>query len=382
MADVLSSGLFISEILADNAGGSATDTDGDGQSNKADEYIEIQNTTNGTLSLDGYELWSEKLGQIYAFGPGDTIAAGGTATVLGEYTGTPPAGFFDSGGSPNGNFLPDGQGSLWDNVYLVDTNTGEYVVLGYGLPPRPYNPPSGFPGTTQVGSGESINSGAPNGLSITRDADGNLIETTPSPGVPDPVCFVEGTRLRMADGSDRAVEDIEPGDLLWTQDSESCPVAEVAVCEGDGYGRRAPVVFAPGALGNTVEVAVSPQHRVVLRDPQADLMFGTDQCLVPAIHLAGMPGIARSPRERVRYYHIVLDQHRIVNSGGLLSESFFPGARAMAALDRETQEEIEDFFPHLNGDRPALVAISLRAPESRLLYSAIARSDACSRQSE
>ncbi len=373
MADKLSSGLFISEVLADNAGGSAIDTDGDGSANKADEYIEIQNTSGSTVSLDGYQLWSEKLGLIYSFGSGDTLAAGGTANVLGEYTGTPPSGFYDSGGSPNGNFLPDGQGSLWDNIYLVDTNTGEYVALGYGLPPRPFNPPAGFTGTTQVGSGETINSGAPNGQSIARDADGTLIETTPTPGAPDPVCFGEGTLIRMADGTERAVEALASGDLIWTEDDPSCRLDHVAVSEGSGFGRRAAVTIAPGVFGNRSAVTVSPQHRLLLAGPEAELLLGTTRCLVPAIHLVGLPGIMRQPKPLMRYFHLIFDRHRIVDTGGLLSESFYPGTRAVAGLGSSTRREVEQLFPDL--DRPFVepVAPTLRMRESRALYLAMSR---------
>ena len=83
MADKLN-GIIISEILADNAGGSAIDTDNDGNTNKSDEFIELQNTTGSTISLDGYEIWSETNGLLYSFGSGDTIAPGDTATVVGN----------------------------------------------------------------------------------------------------------------------------------------------------------------------------------------------------------------------------------------------------------------------------------------------------------
>jgi hypothetical protein len=93
----LSNGLFISEFLADNAGGGAFDTDGDGGANKADEFVEIQGFKNSAISLDGVELWSAKRGLLYQFGSGDNVAAGGTATVVGQYDGTPPSGFYDAG---------------------------------------------------------------------------------------------------------------------------------------------------------------------------------------------------------------------------------------------------------------------------------------------
>ncbi|WP_162798306.1 lamin tail domain-containing protein [Sulfitobacter sp. SK011] len=82
MADRLND-LIISEVLADNAGGAAIDTDGDGNTNKSDEFIELQNTSGSVLSLDGYEVWSQKNGLLYSFGATDTIAAHGTATIVG-----------------------------------------------------------------------------------------------------------------------------------------------------------------------------------------------------------------------------------------------------------------------------------------------------------
>ena len=56
MANFLNGVLFISEIMADNAGANAVDVDGDGVANKADEFVEIQNAGGGPVSLDGYML--------------------------------------------------------------------------------------------------------------------------------------------------------------------------------------------------------------------------------------------------------------------------------------------------------------------------------------
>lgn len=378
MADVLSSGLFISEILADNAGGGAIDTDGDGSANKADEYIEIQNTAKSPVSLNGYQIWSEKLGLIYTFGPGDTIAPGGTANVLGEYTGPPAPGFFDSGGPANGDFLPDGQGSLWDNVYLLDTNTGEYVALGYGLPPRPFNQPPGFTGTTQVGSGETIASGAPNGLSIARDANGTLIETTPTPGVPDPVCFAQGTFIRMADGTDRAVEDLTPGDLIWTEDDPHCPLVHLAISPGHKGDDHAPVEIAAGVFGNRRMLRVSPQHRILVQCAEVDLLFGSDRLLVPALHLVGMPGVTRASAGAVTYYHLIFDRHRVVETEGMLSESLYPGPLAVARLMDGVALGHQPPPPGF-GEMRAPIAPSLRSYEGRLLADALARRTASSR---
>ena len=143
MADKLD-GLIFSEFLVDNSEFSAGfDTDGDGQHNKSDEFIELQNTTGSAISLDGYELWSDDKGLLFSFGPGDTIDPGQTATIVGEYTGTPPAGYYDAGRSEGNNWLEDGEGSNNDTIYLVNTATGEYIAFSYGEPAQVINSRAG-----------------------------------------------------------------------------------------------------------------------------------------------------------------------------------------------------------------------------------------------
>ena len=81
---------------------------------------------------------------------------------------------------------------------MVDTNTGEYIALSYGQPARSPTLPTGFPGTTQLGAGESIDSGAPNGTAFARDLHGDLVETTPTPDTPverQPPCPAATTTL-------------------------------------------------------------------------------------------------------------------------------------------------------------------------------------------
>lgn len=187
------------------------------------------------------------------------------------------------------------------------------------------------------------------------------------------VCFAEGTGLRAAEGHQIAVEDLSPGDRLWTEDDPACPVFRVAENQGAGRGARAPVEIAKGALGNSQTVRVSPQHRILFAGPEAELMFGETRLLVPAIHLVGLPGIVRAPVAEITYYHVIFDRHRIVDSGGLLSESFYPGARGVAHLDGPTQREVEAMFPGFSEDAPPPIAPTLKAHEGRMLAGAVLR---------
>lgn len=182
------------------------------------------------------------------------------------------------------------------------------------------------------------------------------------------VCFAEGTRLATPEGP-RAVEALAEGDPVWTLEDPAAPVARVLVSPGDGQGARAPVQIAAGALGNRETVRVSAQHRIRLDLPEAELLFGTSPCLVPAVHLVGAPGITRAPCAEITYYHVVFDGHRIVDAAGLLSESFYPGATGMGTLAAMTRLELQSMFPVA-----APAAPSLKAHEARLLTAALARS--------
>ena len=329
MADKID-GLIISEILADNAGGNAFDTDGDGGANKADEYIEIQNTTGGPLSLAGFELWSEKVGLLYAVGSGDTVAAGETATVVAEYTGTPPAGYYDSGEANNVNWLPDGEGQKFDSIFLVNSTTGEYVVLSYGNPPVTPTLPTSFPGTTLVGSGEQIDSNAPNGTAFARDENGDFVETTPTPGTPGVPCFCPGTMIETAKGP-VAVENLLPGTMLKTLDAGFAPLLAVrrfVIPAGRAKMDPAlwPILLPKGVLSVRQPIKVSPNHCFLLRRPQASLLFGSSEVLVRAQHLIDQGAVQLKPQGgALIYYHLLLNEHAILHAHGIWTESLFLG---------------------------------------------------------
>ncbi|MEM1075410.1 MAG: Hint domain-containing protein [Pseudomonadota bacterium] len=339
-------GLIFSEFLVDNPWG--FDTDGDGTANKSDEFIELQNTTGNTISLDGYELWSDDAGLLYAFGPGDTVDPGQTATIVGEYTGAPPAGFYDSGRSEGNNWLQDGEGNKNDTVYLVDTASGGYIAFSYGNPAQPPSPPPGFPGTSQSGTGESINSTAPNDISFVRDADGDWVESaSPEPGSPGVVCFAAGTMIATPDG-DRPVENLQVGHLVITLDGRARPIlwAGTRTIGPEALADRPelrPIALEPRWTGCRERLLLSGQHAVLIRSP------GDPQGrLARALQLARMKGGAVRTANGVRkvtYVHFMLPSHEVVFAHGLAVETFYPGAWAIKTLAPHSQLTLLAAFP-------------------------------------
>lgn len=206
-----------------------------------------------------------------------------------------------------------------------------------------------------------------NGNTRLQVADLDEMSPTPFPGVP---CFVAGTRIRMRRGT-KAIEEIEVGDEVWTLDNGFQPVRWVGAAEVAALGTLAPIEFAPGSLGNTERLCVSPQHRILLEGWRAELILGTDQVLVAACHLADTGMARRAPGGRVRYFHLRFDRHEIIDGNGLLSESLYFGREGLGALPRERMRELLALFPELaDGTELEIVARRVARRHEALLLTA------------
>lgn len=191
-------------------------------------------------------------------------------------------------------------------------------------------------------------------------------------------CFTPGTLIETATGS-RPVEQIVAGDRVLTRDNGYRTVRWVGVKRVDGawlasMPKLAPVLIRAGALGPARparDMMVSPQHRMLLTGARAEMLFGEREVLVPAIHLVGQPGVSRAAPQEVTYIHLLFDHHEIVLSDGCWSESFQPGACALAGLGSAQQQELYALFPELEGQicagRWPGARRSLRGHEARVL---------------
>lgn len=161
-----------------------------------------------------------------------------------------------------------------------------------------------------------------------------------------PPCFAAGTLIETDLGMTR-IEDIQVGDLVRTLDNGLKPVQWRGVRGASALDKRAPIRFAKGAIGNSRELLVSPQHKILLTGWRAELFFGEDEVLVAAVHLVNNDTIHRAPRRFVDYHHLMFDAHEIILAEGIPSESFFPGEYILQ--DSDLHDEISDLFPEMIG---------------------------------
>lgn len=175
-------------------------------------------------------------------------------------------------------------------------------------------------------------------------------------GVP---CFTSGTLIETADGP-RPVDSLAVGDLVVTRDHGLQPLRWVgsrylSAADLAANPKLIPIRIGAGALGPgrpARDLVVSPQHRIMIRSAIARRMFHSDEVLVPAVKLLGLPRIERAGRGAVRYLHLLFDRHEIVLSNGAETESLYTGEQALTSLGPEAREEILTLFPQLaNGLR-------------------------------
>lgn len=184
-------------------------------------------------------------------------------------------------------------------------------------------------------------------------------------------CFVSGTMI-LTERGERPVETLEPGDKVQTYDDGMQPIRWIGQRTVQAEGVMAPIHIKANTFGQHRELSVSPQHRIMIRDLKAELLFGQDEVLVAAKDLVNDTSVRQAASgTSVTYVHILFDQHQVIYSEGLLTESFLPGPQTMHGFEADTVNEICSIFPELDPETGlgygAAARTSLKAYEAQLL---------------
>jgi hypothetical protein len=136
--------------------------------------------------------------------------------------------------------------------------------------------------------------------------------------------------------------------MVETRDNGLQPIRWIGHRHVEATGRFAPIVIERGTMGFHETLVLSPQHRVLVRHHMAELLFGEDEVLVAAKDLVNDCSIRVREGGTVDYYHLLFDQHQIIWSEGLLTESFHPGPQTLAGFDDAVRDELFSLFPELD----------------------------------
>lgn len=212
--------------------------------------------------------------------------------------------------------------------------------------------------TVTLNTGQTVTLNANGTITIVGDGDIENINFTYTTGdgtnsdtafvnVSSIPCFVAGTMIQTVDG-DVAVEDLKPGDLVITRDEGPRPVRWAGSRDVEAMGDFAPIRIRAGTFGTHGDLLLSPQHRVLVRDSLAELLFGEQEVLIAAKDLLNDRSVIRRYGGMVTYVHLMFDRHQVIYSEGLPTESFLPGPQTTNLFEQPVVDEICTIFPELD----------------------------------
>ncbi|SFH34583.1 Hint domain-containing protein [Palleronia marisminoris] len=153
------------------------------------------------------------------------------------------------------------------------------------------------------------------------------------------VSFTRGTHVTMANGSQRAIEHLNTGDRILTRDHGVQPIRWIGRRTVRALGALAPIRIRKGALNNSRDLIVSPNHRLFVYQRKDRLGAGRAEVLVKASHLLDGDAVTRTCGGFVDYYQMLFDRHEIIYAEGIAAETFLVDHTTRRALPLDVPVE-------------------------------------------
>jgi len=222
----------------------------------------------------------------------------------------------------------------------------------------------------QVGGGHWVLPLAP----LSSRTDYTLLQSTSPAGdtrLSDLMCisFCRATMITLADGRQRAIEELVVGDRVLTRDHGPQGLRWIGRVTLRAVGAFAPVVIARGTLGNASDLIVSQHHRIFLYQRKKLPGVATSELLVQAKHLVDGENVFLREGGFVDYFSLVFDRHEIIYAEGVPAESLMVTEATVARLPAEIAAEVEARFPGLTqvqhfGTEPGRQAVEDLGPQA------------------
>jgi len=149
------------------------------------------------------------------------------------------------------------------------------------------------------------------------------------------VRFARGTHITLASGAQVPIEDLNIGDRVLTRDAGPQAIRWIGETTLRASGDFAPVVVREGALFNTRDLVLSPDHRLFIYQREDRLGAGRSEVLVKVRHLINGDTVVQQDGGFVDYFQILFDDHQIIYAEGIAAETLLVDARTRAALPED-----------------------------------------------
>lgn len=187
------------------------------------------------------------------------------------------------------------------------------------------------------------------------------------------VRFARGTHITMASGAQVPIEELTVGDKVLTRDAGAQAVRWIGETTLRATGDYAPVVIREGALFNTRDLTLSPDHRLFIYQREDHIGAGRSEVLVKVRHLINGDTVVQQGGGFVNYFQILFDDHQIIYAEGIAAETLLVDSRTRAALPADATSSLSahDAAPHNDfevteslANRPDIVSLLKRASSS------------------
>ncbi len=171
------------------------------------------------------------------------------------------------------------------------------------------------------------------------------------------VSFARGTRITMANGLQKPIEDLQLGDRVLTRDNGAREIRWIGRQVVRATGTFAPILIAKGALNNSGDLMLSPNHRLFIYQRRDRVRAGRSEVLVRARHLVNGHSVVQSDGGFVEYFQLLFDQHEIIYAEGIAAESLLVDTRVRPVIPDEVKNRLAEAGPPRQG--PGISAFEL-----------------------
>ncbi|MEP5151638.1 Hint domain-containing protein [Planktotalea sp.] len=154
------------------------------------------------------------------------------------------------------------------------------------------------------------------------------------------VSFSRGTKITMSSGAQKSIEELKVGDKVLTRDDGGQEIRWIGQNTVRAVGDFAPIVIKAGALNNTNDLIVSPDHRLFIYQRRDALGAGRSEVLVKARHLVNDDTVTQQDGGFIEYFQLLFDQHEIIYAEGIAAETLLVDTRTRPALTDNVSEEV------------------------------------------
>ena len=101
------------------------------------------------------------------------------------------------------------------------------------------------------------------------------------------------------------------------------------------------VHIAAGALHNSNDLVVSPEHRLFVYQRADELGAGRSEVLIKARNLVNATTVTRTDGGFIEYYQLLFDDHQIIYAEGIAAETLLADLRTSSALPPEVAARLQ-----------------------------------------